>query len=148
MAALTPEQQTFIVAEFARNKGGGQIVKSVKKEFAIELDRQQIWHYHPDNPKLADKWVHLYRELRSTLIEDVLSVAGAHQGFRLRELMKQYWKADEFGNIALCAELLEQMAKEVGEVFTNKRNININPQQALADLLGVPIEDLPEGSGK
>lgn len=148
MAALTPEQQTFIVAEFARNKVGAQIVKSVKKEFGVQLDRQQIWHYHPDNPKLADKWVQLYTELRTTLLEDVLSVAGAHQGFRLRELMKQYWKADEFGNITLCADLLEQMAKEVGDVFTNKRQHTVNAQQALADLLGVPVEELPEDKGK
>lgn len=148
MAQLTPEQQTFIVAEFARNKSGGQIVKSVKNEFGLELDRQQVWHYHPDNPALAAKWKTLYGEVRAKVLEDVLGVAGAHRGFRLRELMELYWRAKEMNNIVFAAELMKQMAQEVGEVFTNKRTLSVNPRDALAEMLGVSPDDLPDANFK
>lgn len=148
MAKLDAQVQSFIVAEFARGKNGAQIVKSVKKEFALTLDRQQVWHYSPENPKLADKWKRLHDELHAQILEDVLGCAGSHQGWRMRELVELYYAAKEIGNSPHAAQLLRQMAQERGDVFTNKRNININPRAALAELLGVSEDDLPEGSGK
>ena len=148
MAKLEAEHQNFIVAEFARGKNGGQIVKSVKKEFGLVIDRQQVWHYNPQNPALAEKWKRLHEDLRAQILEDVLGCPGSHQGWRVRELTELYYAAKDIGNSPHAAQLLRQMAQEVGDVFTNKRNININPREGLAELLGVSPDDLPEGSGK
>jgi len=148
MAQLTSDVQCFIVAEFARNKSGAQIVKSVKSEFGLALDRQQVWHYCPDNPQLAQKWKDLHAQLYEKLVNDVHSCVGAHQSFRVRELIDLYWKAKEMGNISLGAELLKQMAQELGEVFTNKRTVTVNPREALAELLGISPDELPENAGK
>jgi hypothetical protein len=148
MALLTPEVQTFIVAEFARAKKGGQIVKSVKKEFNLDIDRQQVWHYHPENPKLAKQWKDLYRDVRDRFTTDVITAVGGFKSFRIEELTELYWAAKESGNSVHAAELLKQMAQEKGEVFTNKRTVNVNPREALAEMLGVSPEDLPENAGK
>jgi hypothetical protein len=148
MAALTPEQQTFIMAEFARSKKVPQIIKSVKTEFKLDLDRQQIWHYHPENPKLAKQWRDLYEEFRKALMNDAMGDVAAHKGFRVGELRELYYAAKEQGNTVLCADLLKQIAQEVGEVFTNKRTLNVNARESLAALLGVDPNELPEQAGK
>lgn len=148
MAQLTPEVQSFIVAEFARAKRGGQIVKSVKKEFGLALDRQQVWHYHPDNPKLAKQWRELYRDCRDKITTNLVSSVGGFKSFRLDQLVELYWDAKESGNSVHAADLLKQMAQEVGEVFTNKRTLNLNPREALAEMLGVDPEELPENTEK
>lgn len=148
MAKLDGEIQTFILAEFARGKGGAQIAKNVKKEFGVELDRRQVWYYNPENPDLAQKWKAMFEQLREKVLEDVVTCAGWHQGFRMRELVELYYAAKAIGNSPHAAQLLRQMAQERGDVFTNRRNININPRAALAELLGVSEDDLPEGSGK
>ena len=148
MAKLDAQIQIHIVAEFARGKSGAQIAKGVKKEFGVELNRQQVWHYSPDNPALAKKWKTLHEELRARILEDVLGCPGSHQGWRMRELLDLYWKAKEIGNSPHAAELVKQMSQEVGDVFTNRRNLNINPREGLAELLGVSVDDLPEASSK
>ena len=148
MAKLDGEIQTFILAEFARGKSGAQIGKNVKKEFGVELNRQQVWYYNPENPDLAEKWKKVFEQLREKILEDVVTCPGWHQGFRMRELVELYYAAKAIGNSPHAAQLLRQMAQERGDVFTNRRNININPRAALAELLGVPEDNLPEGSGK
>ncbi len=148
MAKLDSEVQTFILAEFARGKSGAQIAKNVKKEFGVEVNRQQVWYYNPENPDLSDKWKGIFEQLRARILEDVVTCPGWHQGFRMRELVQLYYGAKEIGNSPHAAQLLRQMAQERGDVFTNRRSININPREALAELLGVPVDDLPEASGK
>jgi SLT domain-containing protein len=61
-------------------------------------------------------------------------VPVANQAFRLNELHDLYKKAKKAKNMKLAADLLEQIAREVGGVLTNSRELNINDARRAKDM--------------
>jgi len=98
-----------------------EIKEAVKEEFGIDMDREHVRAYNPDQRDVADKWKTLFQEARAKFLADVSSIGIAHQPYRLAELQKLYHAAGR--NSGLKRELLEQAAKEVGGAFTNRREL-------------------------
>jgi len=126
MAKLTESQQLFIVRALACYDSPSQVVDAVKQEFGIDLIRQHVAIYDPTKPaghKLSKKLRAIFEATRKAFLEDVSTIPLANQATRLRALSRLHAKAESQGNTAVAAQLLEQIAKEVGGAFTNRREL-------------------------
>lgn len=89
-------------------------------ERGIHVTHQAISRYNPSyDDRLGQKWVRLFTETRDQFHKEMMDEPIAQRAYRLRQLHKQYLKADAAGQIPLAAQILEQAAKEVGGIFTN-----------------------------
>lgn len=118
---LNHDQQTFIVQCLARYMAPLEIAELVKEEFGIEVGRELIRGYNPEQRDVAAKWKTIFDETRAVFLKSVSHIGIAHQAYRLAELQRLYHRAGK--NLMLKKELLEQAAKEVGGAFTNRREI-------------------------
>ena len=123
MAALNSEQQYFIIQCFAAFKSPTEIVEAVKNEFGLTVSRQQVWNYSPENPAVAPKWKALFDERRASFIEKLDAHGISHKAYRIAELHDMARRARSSRNYPLAAQLMEQAAKEMGGLYTNKREL-------------------------
>lgn len=118
--------KTFIVQSLACFDTPSVVVEAVRKEFGATIARQSVEGYDPTKKagsNLAEKWRLLFVETRKTFLEDTAAIAISHRAVRLRALQRMADKAEDRGNMVLAASLLEQAAKEVGDSFTNRREL-------------------------
>ncbi|QXX79000.1 DUF2280 domain-containing protein [Alcaligenes faecalis] len=127
MAKLNEAVQRFIVQALACYDTPSQVAEAVKEEFGIEITRQQAASYDPTKTMgktLAKKWRDLFDETRTRFRREVAEIPIADQAFRLRQLHRMANEAMRRKNIVLAASLMEQAAKEMGGMFTNKRELS------------------------
>lgn len=123
---LTDEVKTFIVQCLACFDTPSAVSAAVKQEFGYVISRQAVENYDPNKKQganLAEKWKLLFLETRKTFLEDTSQIAISHRAVRLRALQRMAEKAEDKGNMVLAASLLEQAAKEVGDSYTNRREL-------------------------
>ncbi len=124
MAALSNEVKLFIVRGLAQFDTPSQVAESVKEEFGLDVPRQQCEAYNPEKAAakhLAKKWRVVFDATRAEFLKSVAQIPIANRSYRLRALARLQAKAEKSRNIALSAQLLEQAAKEVGEMFVNRK---------------------------
>jgi len=130
MAVLRSEVKAFIVQALACFDTPSQVAGSVKTEFGITITRQQVESHDPTKyagQRLAKKWADLFHEARKRFREETADIPIANRAYRLRTLGRMAEKAENMKNMALTAQLLEQAAKEVGDVYVNRQSKNENP---------------------
>lgn len=123
---LSDEVKTFIVQCLACFDSPSVVASAVKEEFAQKVSRQQVEAYDPNKRagrNLGEKWRVIFETTRKTFLEDTAEIAISHRAVRLRALQRMADKAETQGNMVLAASLYEQAAKEVGESYTNKRQL-------------------------
>ena len=124
---LDDDQRTFIVKALACFDTPTKVVAAVKEEFGIDIERQQVHSYDPTKAigarQLKDKWKVLFHKTRKAFLEDTSDIAISHRSSRIRRLDRMSEKAESSGNLVLAASLMEQAAKEMGESYTNRREI-------------------------
>lgn len=125
MAKLPDAIKTFIVQHLAMYDSPSQVAEAVKEEFKVEVTRQLVESYNPERAgeKPAKKWIDLHAATRKAFLDELAAVPTAHKAVRLRRLDRMATKAEQKGNMVLAKELLEQIAKECGDAFTNKRKL-------------------------
>lgn len=138
MAALSAEVKQFIVQALACFDRPSQVAEAVKNEFGLEISRQQVETHDPTKvagKTLANKWVVIFNDTRKKFREDVSDIPIANRSYRLRTLGRLAEKAETMRNISLTAQLLEQAAKEVGDVYINRqaKDNGNEPQGGLVD---------------
>ena len=130
MAALNDKVKAFIVYGFANFMTPQEIIGAVKKEFDIDVTSPQVSFYNPNtinaNKELGQRWRDLFEEYRQIAIGETQELWIAHKPQRLKKLQSDFEKSK---NPKLRLEILEQAAKEVGEVFTNKQTVNSKVEQ-------------------
>jgi hypothetical protein len=130
MAALRDEVKAFVVQALACFDTPSQVVVSVKERFDLEVTRQQCEAYDPTKyvgRNLHVKWQTLFNDTRKRFREETAEIPIANRAYRLRALGRMAEKAENMKNMALTAQLLEQAAKEVGDVYVNRQTKNENP---------------------
>jgi len=130
MAVLRSEVKAYIVQALACFDTPSQVAESVKTEFGITITRQQVESHDPTKyagQRLAKKWADLFHEARKRFREETADIPIANRAYRLRTLGRMAEKAENMKNMALTAQLLEQAAKEVGDVYVNRQSKNENP---------------------
>lgn len=126
-AKLSREQQTFVVQSLACFDSPTVVAAALRKEYSVTLTPQSIEAYDPTKKagkNLADRWKAIFEETRKTFLEDTASIAISHRAVRLRALQRMADKAENQGNMVLASSLLKQAAEEVGNAYTNKREIS------------------------
>lgn len=126
MAALKPEVRAFIIQELACFDTPSQIVESVQKEFKVQVTRQQVASHDPTKAAgkgLAKKWVDLFNVTRDRFLNEISDIPIANKAYRLRVLNRMAVNAESMKNYGMTAQLLEQAAKDVGDVYTNKQKV-------------------------
>lgn len=138
-AILSDEVKTYIVQALACFDSPSTVAKAVKTEFGKDVSRQLVESHDPTKKAgsgLATKWCELFDETRGRFLEDTADIAVSHRSVRLRTLQRMAEKAEGSGNMVLAASLLEQAAKEMGNAYTNRRE--------LTGPAGGPIEQVHE----
>ena len=153
MAALKNDVKVFIVQALACFDTPTQVSQAVKQEFAVDVTRQQVEQHDPTKRagvNLAAKWQTLFHDTRKRFREETADIPIANRAYRLRALGRMAEKAENMKNMALTAQLLEQAAKEVGDVYVNRRlepekplGSQADQPHALAEYTLEPDENVP-----
>lgn len=133
MAVLKDEVKHFIVQALACYDTPSQVAEAVKQEFGLEITRQQCALYDPEKyvaRNLSAKWKALFAATRKKFIDEVSRIPIANRSYRVRALGRMARRAEDSKNLALAAQLIEQAAKEVGDIFVNRR---VEPDRTLDD---------------
>lgn len=154
---IPPEAKVAIVNGLACYEPISAVAATIKRDFGIEISPQAIEAHDPTKHagrRLAAKWRQLFDETRAKFISDCSAIPIAHKSTRLRALHRMSVAAEDKGNFPLAAKLLEQAAKEVGNVFTNRTEHTgldhiVGPNEPTYRLVGarpVAIFALPDNS--
>ncbi|UIW10332.1 protein of unknown function DUF2280 [Flyfo siphovirus Tbat2_3] len=143
MASLKSEVKAFIVQGLACFDTPSQVVEAVKKEFDLDITRQQVASHDPTKAAgigLAAKWVELFKSTRARFQTEISDIPIANRAYRLRALDRMATRAESIKNIALAAQLMEQAAKEVGDAYTNKQKIET--KHSIADEMAELLKEI------
>lgn len=143
MEDLPDEVKTFVVTQLACWDTPTAVALAVKAGYGLELTRQRIEAYDPTKVAgraLSEHYRSVFEEARKRYLADVAEIGIAQQTFRLRALERMYFRAEHVSNWGMAKDLLEQAAKEVGGVYTNKREVS-GPDGKPIQHQSVPPED-------
>lgn len=124
--AITDEVKAFIIQGIASFDTPSQVVEAVKAEYGLTLTAQNVQTYDPTKyagRKLSEKWRLLFEKSRKAFIEDSSGIPIAHRSTRLRALQRMAAKAESMKNFPLAAQLHKQAAEEMGNAYTNRREV-------------------------
>lgn len=125
-AKLTEEMKTYIVQALACFDSPSQVVELVNQEFSVTITRQHVAKYDPTKvagAKVSEKWRTIFNAARKAFVDDSSQIAIAHRSTRLRALQRMATKAETKGNFPLAAQLHKQAAEEMGNAYTNRREL-------------------------
>jgi hypothetical protein len=123
MAALKNDVKAFIVQALACFDTPTQVSQSVKQEFNVDVTRQQVEQHDPTKRagvNLAKRWVTLFEDTRKRFREETADIPIANRAFRLRAMNRFVERAETTKNIVLAMQILEQAAKETGDMYVNR----------------------------
>ncbi|RWB67560.1 DUF2280 domain-containing protein [Mesorhizobium sp.] len=123
---LSDAAKTFVVQSLACFDTPSTVAEAVRKEFGETIARQSIEAFDPTKragQKLAKRWRALFEETRKTFLEDTAAIGVSHRAVRLRALERMAAKAESMGNMQLAAQILRQIAEEMGGALTNRREL-------------------------
>lgn len=141
---ISDEVKAAIVRLNARWETPRQVVAAIKEEFGLDLSPQQVQAYDPtkfQGRELSKKWRETFERERKRFREDVSDIPIALKSFRLESLMSMHREAVKAGNRNQAAQLLEQAAKEVGDVFTNRMKHDVQVAPYEDRLKGLALDD-------
>lgn len=126
MAALTDDVKLFIVQALACYDTPSQVVQMVKDEFGVTVTRQQVEGYNcmrAAGQGVGKKWVTIFHKTREDFEAEVSKVPVMLRVVRIRRLERYADAAEKGGNLVLAAALLEQIARENGGMYENRRTL-------------------------
>jgi len=125
VAKLTHEIRAKIVAGWARYDTPIEIRREIQETYQVDVDMQQIYALNPEGAswKGSKRWEAVFAAERKMFLESAGRIGIAQKVVRLQRLDKLCRMALDKRNVKLAAELMEQAAKEMGEVFTNRREV-------------------------
>ena len=126
MAELNDDVKRFIVQALACYDSPKTISDAVLEEFEVSVPRMQVAKYDPTKVagrNLSKKWRDLFETTRAAWREQSVEVPIANRVFRLRVLDRLAAKAERMKNMGMVSQLLEQAAKEVGDVYVNRPRV-------------------------
>ena len=125
MTALPTAVILHIVIELACFDTPAQVATTVKQRFGLAVSRQRIEAYHPERQagaKLSPKWRAMFYDTRARLLAQLDDIPIACQAYRLRGLGRLATQAETMGNLPLAARIIEQAAREVGDVYLSRNS--------------------------
>jgi hypothetical protein len=137
--------KAFIVQALACFDTPSQVVEAVQKEYGISVTRQQVETHDPTKTSgrgLAKRWVTMFEDARKRFREETAEIPIANRAYRLRAMNRFVEKAETMKNIGLAMQILEQAAKEVGDVYVNRnRKDEPDDEPAIPTRIQVDVVD-------
>ncbi|GAB2472060.1 DUF2280 domain-containing protein [Comamonas humi] len=127
MAKLSEAEKRFIVQALACYDTPTQVVEAVKEEFGTVLERGHVGCYDPTKvagKDLAKKWRDLFHATREGFKREAAEIPIAQRSYRLRVLQRMVTKAESMKNMPLALQMLEQAAKECGDMYVNRKPLD------------------------
>lgn len=152
MAKLSDQQKHFIVTRLALWDTLRQVIEDFQDEYGVTLQANQVSLYDPTRvagKTLGKRWVDLFEQTREEFKAGKVLPRLAQKEARVRELERNYGQALKMRNFVLANQTLEQIAKEMGESYTNRVRAehsgpNGAPMQvamtAVINMTGMPTE--------
>jgi hypothetical protein len=142
---LSTEVQRFIVQRLACYESPSEVVAAVKATFNMKISLSHVVYYDPMSAtaNLAQEWRELFTQTRAAFVQGIGNIAIAQRAVRLHRLDHLYHGALKARQYALAGDLLQQAAKEMGGIYTNRRELTAHspphsipktPQQKVAEL--------------
>lgn len=145
MAALNDEVKRFIVQALACFDTPSQVSEAVKQEFGLEVGRQQCAAYDPTKHvgrRLSEKWRTVFEDSRKRFREETAEIPIANRARRLRIMNRFVERAEGMKNISLAMQILEQAAKECGDMYVNRsRKEEPDEEPAIPTRIQVDVVD-------
>src|SRR5918911_342088 len=109
VASLTGGVKAYIVQRLACYDTPQQVTDAVKEEFGLTVSRQLVQTYDAGRAgrKPAEKWRALFEATRPRFLKSASEIPAAQKAVRLRRLDRMAARAEERGDYALAARLLE-----------------------------------------
>ncbi len=121
---LTDIHRAFLVREFACFASPMQAADALREEYGIEITPQSAQHYDATSgagSRAAKKWHDLFDVSRQAFLDEVSErIPHAHKAVRIKKLARASDAFEKSKNYMAMARMLEQIAKEVGNVHTNR----------------------------
>lgn len=123
---LTTQQRIFIIRRLACYEDPSKIVSELYTEFGITVGRPAVFRYDPTKSagarSLGKKWVELFHTCRKAFLDEVTgTIPEANKAVRVRMLAEAARTAERKNDPERMADMLERIAKEMGDVHTNRR---------------------------
>ena len=144
MAKLRREVQIFIVRSLAQFNTPTETAQAVQQVFGIEMTRQKCEAYDPTKRTGQNLSAELKTEFEATrkqFVDNPQHVPLANLTYRLERMQRVIDHAGK--NSVLVLSTLEQAAKDVGGVFTNRKEITGKDGKPLTEQ-PKPIDLTPE----
>ena len=127
MAELQDDEKREIVRLLACYYTPAEVAALMREQHEVELTIHQICRYDPTRLKFeAGDWARtLFAEVREAYTKGTTDIEIANQGWRLNELRKLYLHHVKTKNNVQAANVLKQVAEEVGGSYTNERNVKV-----------------------
>lgn len=124
---LQNEHRAFIVQRVACYDSPREVADAVKEEYGIEITPQAVEVYDPTKRAgrgVAKTWRELFETTRAAFLKNVTDhVPEANKAVRIRMLANSARALKARGNHLGAAEMLERIAKELGNVHSNRREL-------------------------
>lgn len=124
---LKDDHRAFLVTEFACFATPKQAADALKQEFGIRISPQGAQHYDVTSgagSRSAKKWKALFAIEREAFTKHAeLRIPEAFQAVRIQKLALASREFEQKKNFMAMADMLERIAKECGNVHTNRREV-------------------------
>ena len=146
---LNDYERAFVTRELACFGSPKDVAEALKQEFAVEVTPQAVERYDPTKragKNLSEKWREIFHQTREAFLAHFDEhIPLAHKAVRVRKLARAANYFERTGNYMAMARLLEQIAKEMGDAYTNRREFTGKSggpikYQDVADMTGDQIE--------
>ena len=144
MAQLKKEVKFYIVRSLAKFNTPQETADAVNMDFGIKVTRQQCERYDPTKRAGQELSTELKAEFEATrkqFVDNPQHVPLANLTYRLERMQRVIDHAGK--NSVLVLTTLEQAAKDVGGVFTNRKEITGKDGKPLTEQ-PKPIDLTPE----
>ncbi len=144
MAKLKDHVKLFIVERLACFDTPSEVAEAVLEEFKLKISRTQVEVYDPTKAAgadLSEKWRVIFETRRKAFRENIDDIPIANKAVRIRMLGKM---AADTRSPKMRADLLSQVAKEVGDAFSNRRKVELMGENGGAIMTAQPATLTPE----
>ena len=121
---LKYEHKAFLVQRLAVFDTPKQASEALKIEYRVEISPQGAEAYDPGKRagrRLSERWQVLFETIRERFLDRLDEIPASHKAVRVHMLARA---ADSFksrGNYLAMANMLERIAKEMGNVHSSRR---------------------------
>ena len=129
----------YIVTRLAMFDTYTEVVAGLKEDWGVDVTVKAIRRYDlctktaiRGGDRIAKPLEDLFWDTREKFLVSVEDIPIANRAYRLRKMQELFDRAVEAGETEQARALLEQAAKEVGDVYTNRKLIDVKATNDLA----------------